>query len=162
MLILEYWIQSALKQERIIVDFLITNWYLFLMAALSGAFLFFPKLMGDNSGNGMELGEAILKMNREKGVLIDVREPDEYAKVYVAQSKNIPMGRIAEKLPGSVKNKALPVLFICASGARTGKAVKIAKQLGYENAYSVAGGMRSWVEANMPVVTAAQNEKKQG
>ena len=65
MLILEYWIQSALKQERIIVDFLITNWYLFLMAALSGAFLFFPKLMGDNSGNGMELGEAILKMNRE-------------------------------------------------------------------------------------------------
>ena len=115
MLILEYWIQSALKQERIIVDFLITNWYLFLMAALSGAFLFFPKLMGDNSGNGMDLGEAILKMNREKGVLIDVREPDEYAKVYVAQSKNIPMGQIAEKLPGSVKNKALPVLFICAS-----------------------------------------------
>ena len=162
MLILEYRIQSALKQERIIVDFLITNWYLFLMAALSGTFLLFPKLMGDNTKSGMELGEAILKMNREKGVLIDVREPDEYAKVYVAQSKNIPMGQIAEKLPGSVKNKALPVLFICASGARTGKAVKIAKQLGYENAYSVAGGMRSWVEANMPVVTAAQNEKKQG
>ena len=143
------------------MDFLITNWYLFLMAALSGAFLLFPKLMGDNTKSGMELGEAILKMNREKGVLIDVRESDEYAKVYVAQSKNIPLGQLQDKLATSVKNKALPVLFICANGARTGKAVKIANQLGYENAYSVAGGMRSWVEANMPVITPAQTEKKQ-
>ena len=143
------------------MDFLITNWYLFLMAALSGTFLLFPKLMGDNTKSGMELGEAILKMNREKGVLIDVREPDEYVKVYVAQSKNIPLGQLQDKLVTTVKNKALPVLFICANGARTGKAVKIANQLGYENAYSVAGGMRSWVEANMPVITPAQTEKKQ-
>ena len=143
------------------MDFLITNWYLFLMAALSGTFLLFPKLMGDNTKSGMELGEAILKMNREKGVLIDVRESDEYVKVYVAQSKNIPLGQLQDKLATSVKNKALPVLFICANGARTGKAVKIANQLGYENAYSVAGGMRSWVEANMPVITPAQTEKKQ-
>ena len=143
------------------MDFLITNWYLFLMAALSGTFLLFPKLMGDNTKSGMELGEAILKMNREKGVLIDVRESDEYVKVYVAQSKNIPLGQLQDKLVTTVKNKALPVLFICANGARTGKAVKIANQLGYENAYSVAGGMRSWVEANMPVITPAQTEKKQ-
>ncbi len=143
------------------MDFLITNWYLFLMAALSGTFLLFPKLMGDNTKSGMELGEAILKMNREKGVLIDVREPDEYVKVYVAQSKNIPLSQLQDKLVTTVKNKALPVLFICANGARTGKAVKIANQLGYENAYSVAGGMRSWVEANMPVITPAQTEKKQ-
>ena len=161
MLILEYRIQSALGQERIIVDFVIANWYLFAAALLSGTFLLFPGLMGDHSRSGMELSEAILKMNREKGVLVDVREPGEYATVHIAQSRNIALAQVEEKLPASVKNKALPVLFICNNGNRSATAAKKARKLGYEHAYSIAGGMKSWVDANMPVVTAAHVETKQ-
>jgi len=53
-----------------------------------------------------------------------------------------------------VKNKANPVIFVCASGARSNRAVAVAKKLGYENAQSLSGGMGAWREANMPIEKA--------
>ena len=58
-------------------------------------------------------------------------------------------GELEQKLPGMVKNKALPVILVCASGARSSRAVAIAKKLGYEQAHSLSGGMRR-VERRQP------------
>ena len=84
-------------------------------------------------------------------VLVDVREAGEYANERIAQSKNIPLAQLSEKLPQTVKSKSTPVLFLCAHGSRSARAAAIAKKLGYEQAYSVGGGMRNWKSANMPV-----------
>jgi rhodanese-related sulfurtransferase len=40
---------------------------------------------------------------------------------------------------------------VCASGVRARRAVAIARKLGYEQAEVLAGGMKSWREANLPV-----------
>ena len=53
-----------------------------------------------------------------------------------------------------MKNKALPVILVCASGGRAVRAEGIAKRLGYEKAQAMAGGLRSWKEANLPVEKA--------
>jgi rhodanese-related sulfurtransferase len=50
-----------------------------------------------------------------------------------------------------VKNKATPVILVCASGIRSNKAVAIATKLGYEKAVSLSGGMGAWREASLPV-----------
>ena len=55
------------------------------------------------------------------------------------------------KLPGVVKNKATPLVLVCASGMRSGRAVAIARKLGYEQADSLAGGLKSWRQANLPI-----------
>ena len=58
------------------------------------------------------------------------------------------------KLAGTVKNKSLPLLIVCASGARAQRAVAVAKKLGYEQAQALAGGLKSWKDANLPLEKA--------
>ena len=53
-----------------------------------------------------------------------------------------------------VKNKATPVVLVCASGARSARAVATARKLGYDNAQSLAGGLKSWRDANLPIEKA--------
>ena len=45
-------------------------------------------------------------------------------------------------------------MLVCASGARAVRAEAIAKKLGYEKAQALAGGMKAWRDAGLPVETA--------
>ena len=69
-------------------------------------------------------------------------------------AKNVPLGQLEERLPSLVKNKSLPVVLVCASGARANRAVAVAKKLGYEKAEALAGGLKAWRDASMPVEKA--------
>jgi len=93
-------------------------------------------------------------INREKAVVIDVSETEEFAAGHVGGAKNVPLGQLEERLPQVVKNKALPLVFVCAKGARAQRAVGVAKKLGYDNAQALAGGLKAWKEASMPVEKA--------
>ena len=59
-----------------------------------------------------------------------------------------------ERLPTLVKNKAVPVVMVCASGARANRAVAVAKKLGYDKAEALAGGLKAWREASLPIEKA--------
>ena len=93
-------------------------------------------------------------INRERAVLVDVREPEEFATGHMIGAKNVPLNLLEEKLTGAVKNKNVPLLLVCATGARAQRAVAMAKKLGYEQAQAVAGGLKAWKEANLPVEKA--------
>ena len=93
-------------------------------------------------------------MNREKAVVVDVCDATEFAGGHVIGAKNLPLGDLEVKLPGAVKNKATPVILVCATGARSNRALAIAKKLGYENAHSLSGGMGAWRAASLPVEKA--------
>ena len=132
------------------MDFLLANWMLILVALISGSMLLAPMLRG-GAGGGVTPGEAVQLINREKAVVVDVCEPAEYAAGHVGGARNIPLGELEQKLPGAVKNKALPLIMVCASGVRARRAVTIARKLGYEKAEVLAGGMKGWREANLPI-----------
>jgi rhodanese-related sulfurtransferase len=135
------------------VKFIIDNWMLMSVALASAALLFWPVLKGA-TGGALTAEGAVQLINREKAVVIDVCEANEYAAGHVGGSKNIPLSQLEQKLPGMVKNKALPVILVCQSGARSGRAVGIAKKLGYEQAQSLGGGLGAWTKANLPVEKA--------
>ncbi len=137
------------------VRFLLDNWYLILTALVSGGLLLWPVIRGGaGGGGGVSTAEAVRLINREKGVLIDVREPAEFAAGHAVGARNVPLSQIeaATNLPA---NKALPLLVLCATGARAGRAVALLKKRGYENTQVVAGGLAAWREANLPTETAA-------
>lgn len=100
---------------------------------------------------GLDPVGAVQLINREKAVVVDVCEPAEFAAGHVVGAKNIPLADLEKKLAGAVKNKSLPLILVCQSGARSGRAVAIAKKLGYDLAQSLGGGMVSWKAANLPV-----------
>jgi len=135
------------------VKFLLDNWFLVLAAVLSGGALLWPMLSRSAGGGGVSTAEAVRLVNREKGVLIDVSEPAEYAAGHVVGARNIPFGSLesAKNLP---TNKALPLILVCATGARAGRAVATLKKLGYANVQSLSGGLAAWRQANLPVEKA--------
>ena len=97
---------------------------------------------------------SVQLINREKAVVVDVCETEEFAAGHVGGSKSIPLNQFEEKLPTMVKNKALPLILVCQSGARSGRAVAIAKKLGYDNAQALGGGLTAWKAASLPVEKA--------
>ncbi len=131
------------------IQFLINNWMLVLLAAVSGGALLW-QAMQQGGGAGVPTSEAVRLMNREKAVLIDVREAAEYAAGHAVGARSVPLAGLdgARELPA---NKALPVLVMCASGSRASRAAAQLRKAGYEKAHVVAGGMSAWREAGLPV-----------
>ncbi|MBK7025685.1 MAG: rhodanese-like domain-containing protein [Polaromonas sp.] len=135
------------------MEFIAQNWMLFFIAIGSAFMLFLPQLQGAAGGN-LTASEAVLLINREKAVVIDVCEPTEYANAHIVGAKNIPLSRLEGQLAAMVKNKETPVILTCASGMRSRRAVGIAKKLGYEKAQSLSGGLGAWRSANLPIEKA--------
>lgn len=135
------------------MKFIIDNWYLILLALVSGAMLLVPMLQAGRRG-GLSTAMAVQLINREKAVVIDVCGAAEYATGHVVGARNVPLEELETRLPGVVKNKALPLVLVCASGARAQRAVAVAHKLGYANAQALSGGLKGWADAGMPVEKA--------
>ena len=136
------------------MKFLIDNWHLFAIALASGGMLIWPLVASGMNAGALTPNGAVQLINREKAVVIDVCGADEFAAGHVAGAKNVPLDELDARLSSVVKNKALPVVLVCASGMRSRRAVAVAKKLGYEQAQSLAGGLKAWKEANLPVEKA--------
>ena len=133
------------------MDFLTNNWMLMLVALTSGGALLWPVL---SQGKGLNVAEAVLLMNRDKAVVIDVCEPGEYAAGHINGARNVPLAQLEAQLPNVVKSKTTPVILVCQAGVRSGRALGVARKLGYENVQSLAGGLKAWQAASMPTSKA--------
>lgn len=136
------------------MKFLIDNWMLISIALASGGMLVLPLITGGMNAGALSASRAVQLMNREKAVVVDVSEVAEFAAGHVVGAKNVPLSQLEEKLTGAVKNKALPVILVCATGARANRAMAVAKKLGYEQAQVLGGGLKAWKEANLPLEKA--------
>jgi rhodanese-related sulfurtransferase len=135
------------------VQFFIDNWVLLIVAFVSGGMLVWP-LVSRSRGAAIATHEAVRLINHDKAVLIDVGEPAEFAAGHAAGARNVPFGRLegAKELPS---NKALPIVVLCPSGARAGRAAALLRKAGYAGAIPLAGGTAAWREASLPVEKSA-------
>lgn len=135
------------------MGFITENWMLLTLVITSGLMLLMPTL---TSGGASALGPsaAVNLINREKGIIIDVSEADEFSAGHAGGARNLPLGELETKLPLAVKNKGLPLILVCPTGARARRAEGVAKKLGYERAQALAGGLRAWKDANLPIEKA--------
>lgn len=142
------------------MNFFVENWHLFLVAFVSGGLLLWPLVRQGGGGAGsVGTAEAVRLINREKGVLIDVSEPAEFAAGHAQGARNVPFGQIegAKELPS---NKALPILLLCPTGARAGRAAALLRKAGYERATAITGGTAAWREAQLPVAKVAEKAER--
>ncbi|MDB5941130.1 MAG: sulfurtransferase [Ramlibacter sp.] len=135
------------------MNFIVENWMLIAVAVSSGALLLWPLVKGAGGGALSPAG-AVQLINRERGVVVDIREPEEFSAGHVGGARNVPLGQFEQRLPEVVKNKTVPLILVCASGGRAVRAEAIARKLGYDKAQAMAGGLKSWKEANLPVEKA--------
>jgi rhodanese-related sulfurtransferase/transcriptional regulator with XRE-family HTH domain len=95
--------------------------------------------------------EAAALIARGEVDVVDVREPSEWASGHVAGSRLVPLDVLRTE-----PEKNLPrdnVLFLCAKGARSQVAAKVAERQGFGLVYSLDGGLKAWKQAGLPLVT---------
>ena len=126
---------------------------LIAVAFASGGMLVWPLVQGATAG-GLTTAMAVQLINRERAVVVDVGETEEFALGHVGGAKNVPLNQLEQRLPEVVKNKTVPLIVMCATGARAARGAAMAKKLGYDKAQALAGGLKAWKEANLPVEKA--------
>lgn len=110
--------------------------------------------------------ELAERRQKEPGLLIiDVREPAEFARYHIEGTLNVPRGILelacdygyADTVPALVNSRDKPVIVICGSGYRSVLAAHIMTLLGYREPISVHTGIKGWNEADLPLVDADGN-----
>ncbi len=99
-----------------------------------------------------------------QAVLIDVREPDEFAAGHIDRFVNFPRGVLEMKIhlhpqvagvtdPVAALEalNASPIYLLCRSGARSVLAAKALQEMGFTQVWSISGGFQAWAEAGLPV-----------
>jgi|SRR5690606_34753682 Rhodanese-related sulfurtransferase len=132
------------------IEFLVDHWI------LSGLWLalFTTLIVYINAKAGKRLSpqQATLVINRENGVVLDVREHKDFERGHIVGAINIPLAKLAERVVELDKKKELPIIVVCQTGHSAGEAVKILQDRGYPNVSRMAGGMTEWHVQGLPVV----------
>ncbi|SCK30978.1 rhodanese-like domain-containing protein [Vogesella sp. LIG4] len=89
-------------------------------------------------------------------LVIDVREPDEYAAGHLAGAVNIPRGVLEFRLSAdpALADGDRPLLLYCKSGGRAALAARALQEMGYCRVVSLAGGLDAWLAGGLPLAQA--------
>lgn len=134
------------------MQFVIDNWYLFAGLAVVLGLLVAPPLRQRFSGvRSVSPAEAIRVINRDSGVVIDVREPQEFAAGHIPNAINTPLTAMGAQVKVLTKYKARPLVIACAAGNRSVTAAIALRKQGFDTVYSLAGGITAWQRDNLPL-----------
>ncbi len=102
----------------------------------------------------ISVAEAKAKLDDGSAVMVDVRDPGEYAEVHADGVRLIPVNTVVsevQQIRDYAGNKE--VMFICRSGQRSALAAEFAVAGGLSDIelYNVEGGTLAWVEAGLPL-----------
>jgi rhodanese-related sulfurtransferase len=93
-------------------------------------------------------------------LLLDVREPTEFAQARIPGSINVPRGVLEqacewdyeETVPELVNGRALSIVVICRSGNRSVLAADVMQEMGFSDVVSLKTGVRGWNDFEQPMV----------
>lgn len=132
------------------MDFVTENVVLIVIAFASGAMLLWPMLQGRAAGPSLDTLGATRLINDTHAIVLDVREPAEFAAGHLPNARNIPIAELDKRAGELAAGK--PVLVCCASGSRSGRAAAVLRKAGHEQVFNLAGGIQAWRQAGLPVV----------
>jgi rhodanese-related sulfurtransferase len=123
------------------------------------------ELIGERLGDIREVMPWDLVARRERNpelLLLDVREPEEFAAMHIRGSINVPRGILEsacewdyeETVPGLVRARSRELVVVCRSGQRSVLAAHSLIVLGFTHVASLKTGLRGWKDYEQPLVDA--------
>ncbi len=96
-------------------------------------------------------------------LILDIREPDEFATMHIAGSLHVPRGVLEsaceynyeDTVKELVEARGCNVVVVCRSGNRSALAALTMQQLGYKKVFSMKTGLRGWNDYELPLVNPA-------
>jgi rhodanese-related sulfurtransferase len=92
-------------------------------------------------------------------LLLDIREPAEFAVLHIPGSLNVPRGVLEqscewdfdETVPMLAAGRDMEIVVICRSGYRSALAADVMQQMGFSDVVSLRLGVRGWNDAELPL-----------
>lgn len=139
------------------MEFVTQNIFLITLALISGIALLLPVLRdAREQGKTVTAAQAVMLINRQHAVVVDVRDEAELAAGSLAGARHIPAGELATRVSELEKFKNRPIVLVCATGARSGRAVATLNKAGFAQAFSLDGGVKGWKDAGQPLVSTGK------
>ncbi|MEZ9138442.1 rhodanese-like domain-containing protein [Vibrio sp. 10N.286.52.B1] len=92
-------------------------------------------------------------INRENGVVVDIRTKDEFKKGHITDAVHILPSDIKSNNLGSLETrKADPITVVCKTGQTAQESANLLVKAGFENVSVLKSGLVAWSEANLPLV----------
>ena len=132
------------------MQFFLDNIFLIAIAFISGGMLVWPLVRSRVAGPALSTLQATQLINSRNAIILDVRTPEEFATGSLPGARNVPVDKVDDKLMRDVK-KDKPLIVVCATGSRAGKAAAQLRANGYGEVYVLAGGVAAWREAGLPI-----------
>lgn len=132
------------------MKFILDHIFVVAIAVISGGALLWPALAP--RGRRATPLQATQMMNRGKATaVIDVRGSDEFAAGHLRDAKHIPLADLGNRIGELDKSKTKTVIVVCQSGARADKAARQFRAAGFEDVYTLDGGVAAWTAAGLPL-----------
>jgi rhodanese-related sulfurtransferase len=87
-------------------------------------------------------------LEQTRALVVDVREPAEYAGGHLPGALSIPQADLAMRLDELPRDRDL--LIVCEGGTRSARAARFLKQVGYSQVTNLVGGTAAWRRAGLP------------
>jgi len=133
-------------------QFFLHHWELFLVLAVILGMLFGEPLLRSTRGyQGVGPLEATGLISHQNALVLDVREENEFKEGHVLNSIHIPVGKLSDRGKELEKYRERPVIVVCQSGNRSGRASSLLHKQGFASVYNLDGGLVAWRSANLPL-----------
>ena len=96
--------------------------------------------------------DAVRLINKG-AMVIDVRPPDAFQTGHIVNARHIAFADVDSNKDIAKKQKNKLFLTVCDDGSISGKAANNLRNAGYDNAFSLKGGLRGWQAENLPLVS---------
>ena len=104
---------------------------------------------------------AAAKLMKDGALMVDVREPGEYAHARIPGSRNVALSGFESSDIGLAPGQR--VVFFCASGNRTNVyAARLADKASGAEAYVITGGISAWGRAGLPIESGSDTQEAGG
>lgn len=107
--------------------------------------------VGGGGGRRVEPVQATRLINHDNAVVIDVRSDGEYAAGHIVNAINEPLGGLAQKVSKLDKYRERTIITACRNGQQAASASGILRKNGFENVFSLSGGIVAWQGASLPL-----------
>lgn len=88
---------------------------------------------------------------KDKFVLVDVREDNEFSKDHLPGAIHLGKGVIERDIESKVPDTSAEIVLYCGGGFRSALAAENLQRMGYTNVISMDGGIREWREKGYPL-----------
>lgn len=109
---------------------------------------FFRSLMGPGVPSVTVQQAAELQGDDGGALIVDVREPNEYAQIRAKGAVLLPLGRLNGRVSDLPRDREL--LLMCRTGGRSQNATQLLLANGFANVSNVSGGIVAWYQAGLP------------